>query len=141
MLPRAIEWAKTVSAQIEQNGITLNERGLNLARAVGVSHPERIRLAIVSALPVPPDPALAQAAISVGLLGPNSLGITLGYSVIVKHGYQSPRLLSHEFRHVHQYEQGGGLHAMIPVYLGQIVEFGYENSPMEVDARAHERDS
>ena len=139
LLPRAVEWAKVVADAVQQNGVTLNASGLELARAVGVSQPERIRLAIVPEMPVPSDPELQQAAVATGLLGPGNFGLTLGYSVIVKHGYQSPRTLSHEFRHVHQYEAGGGIEAMVPVYLGQIVEYGYLDSPMEIDARAHER--
>ena len=136
LTPRAVEWARSVSDQVASTGLVLNDAGLSLARSVGVEHPDRIRLAMVIALPVDDDPLLQQAAAYTGVLGPNSVGITLGYSVIVRHGYQSPRLLSHEFRQVQQYEKGGSIESMVPVYLNQIVEFGYDNAPMEVDARA-----
>jgi hypothetical protein len=53
-------------------------------------------------------------------------------------GHVDPRLLRHEFRHVHQYEMAGSIIAFLPVYLGQIVQFGYRDAPLEVDARAHE---
>jgi hypothetical protein len=53
-------------------------------------------------------------------------------------GYGTPRLISHEFRHVAQYEVAGSIEAFLPVYLAQIVEAGYEAAPFEVDARNHE---
>ena len=40
----------------------------------------------------------------------------------------------------HQYEEAGSIADFLPVYLKQIVEFGYDSAPLEVDARAHERD-
>jgi hypothetical protein len=52
-----------------------------------------------------------------------------------------PRLLSHECRHVHQYEAHGSIAAFLPVYLEQIATVGYRNSPLEQDARAHEVDA
>ena len=48
------------------------------------------------------------------------------------------RLLSHECRHVFQYEQAGSIALFLPLYLDAIVRVGYENCPFEQDARAHE---
>ena len=74
-----------------------------------------------------------------GLLGPNMVGLTLGYAVLVCRGHEAtPRLLSHEFRHVHQYEIAGSIAAFLPGYLHQIVAYGYANAPLEIDARNHE---
>ncbi|MES9834713.1 MAG: hypothetical protein ABW139_20975 [Candidatus Thiodiazotropha sp. DIVDIV] len=39
---------------------------------------------------------------------------------------------------VFQYETLGSIEKFLPVYTQQIVEYGYENAPLEVDARAHE---
>jgi hypothetical protein len=33
---------------------------------------------------------------------------------------------------------GGGIAAFLAVHLADLVAFGYEDSPFEVDARAHE---
>jgi hypothetical protein len=139
LLPRAIDWAEAQATQAAQSGVALTERGLEIARAVGVSHPERIRVAIVDALPLPDDPGLSAAAIHAGLLGPNMGALTLGYSVFVIRGQETVRLLSHEFRHVYQYEQAGSIAAFLPGYLQQIVTVGYANAPLELDARAHEQ--
>jgi hypothetical protein len=65
-------------------------------------------------------------------------GLTLGYAVFVCRGHETRRLLSHEFRHVFQYEQNGAIAGFLPLYLQQIVTMGYQNAPLEMDARAHE---
>ena len=53
-------------------------------------------------------------------------------------GHETKRLLSHELRHVHQYEQAGSIAGFLPEYLQQIVAFGYAAAPLEQEARAHE---
>lgn len=77
-------------------------------------------------------------AIGAGLFGPGMIGLTLGYGILVVQGQETRRLLSHEFRHVHQYEQAGSIVAFLPTYLQQIAAFGYRNAPLELDARQHE---
>lgn len=105
-----------------------------------MANPEHIRILDVLHLPMPDDPQLKQAAAATGLLSPGMVGLTLGYGVLVCTGYgQDVRLLSHEFRHVYQYEQAGSIAAFLPAYLQQIVTVGYHNAPLEMDARAHER--
>lgn len=65
-------------------------------------------------------------------------GLTLGYSILICRGHKTRRLLSHELRHVFQYEQHGSIAAFLPVYLMQIATVGYQSAPFEQDARAHE---
>ena len=96
-----------------------------------MTHPERIRVVAVA--------ALRSAAEQTGFLDPGMVGLTLGYSVFICHGHETVRLLSHEFRHVYQYEQAGSVAAFLPGYLMQIVERGYASTTFEIDARAHER--
>lgn len=138
LLPKAIAWAEDQAARVASSGRTLTERELELSRGVGVARPERIRVAIVDALPMPEDPTLRAAALQTRLLGPEMVGLTLGYSVFIRRGYETVRVLSHEFRHVHQYERAGSIAAFLPGYLQQIVQFGYENAPLEHDACSHE---
>ena len=139
LLPKAIAWAEDQAARAASSGRALIERELELARGVGVTQPDRIRVALVDALPMPEDPALRAAAVQTGLLGPGMAGLTLGHSVFICRGHQTVSLLSLEFRHVYQYEQAGSIAAFLPGYLKQIVQFGYASAPLEHDARAHER--
>lgn len=138
LLPFAIKWAEARANEAAQSGNCLNENEIGIARAVGVMQPELIRIALVNRLPLPEDPQLRTAALQTGLLGPSMVGLTLGYSVLICNGYKTTRMLSHEFRHVYQYEQHGSIAGFLPVYLQQIVEKGYDNAPFEIDARAYE---
>ena len=138
LLPKAIDWAENRSAEIYSSGKGLTERGESIARAVGVSHPEKIRISIVSSIPIPDDPMLQKVGIETGLLGPDTNGLTLGYGIYMRAGESTDKLLSHECRHVYQYETFGSIREFMPIYLRQIAQYGYEDAPLEKDARQHE---
>lgn len=138
LLPQAIAWAEVQSNYIASSGVPLPVPLLDVARRVGVQNPGRIKVMLVDQLPLPEESLLRQAAIETGLLGTQMAGLTLGHSIYMVHGHGSVRLISHECRHVHQYEVLGSIEKILPVYLQQIVDFGYQNAPLEVDARTHE---
>ena len=141
LLPRAVAWAEAQSRSVLDDGAPLDAAGQALARGVGVTRPERIRVRIVAEMPLPDDASLRAAALQAGLLAPGTLGLTLGYAVFVRRGHETRvRLLSHEFRHVHQYERAGSIASFLPTYLEEIVAHGYAHAPSEIDARAHERE-
>lgn len=138
ILPLATEWANERSAEIQLRGNALNNQGIELAKKVGVSCPEKVKIMEVPLLPMPINPILKEAALSTGLLGPNMIGLTLGHSIYICSGRMTRRLLSHELRHVHQYENYGSISGFLTEYLSQIVTYGYNEAPLEIDARAHE---
>lgn len=139
LTPNAVVWAEAQSEFAAGHGRALTEPLLAIARSVGVEYPERIRILDVLQLPIPDDPVLQRFAASLGLFGPLAVGLTLGYSVFVWRGFgDSIRLLSHEFRHVYQYEQAGSIAEFIPAYFQQVLAMGYDKAPFEIDARAHE---
>ena len=138
LLPSAIAWAQAQADHVAAVGLSLSESGLGVARRVGVRHPEQIRIKLVEQLPMPEEPMLKEAAIQTGLLGPHMAGLTLGYNILICRGQDTVRLLSHECRHVYQYETLGSIAAFLPVYLQQIATVGYDNAQFEIDARAHE---
>jgi hypothetical protein len=140
MLPKAVAWAEARSNEIRRIGSPLNDLGIRLASAVGVARPDLIRILEVASLPLPEDPDLKYAAEQTGLIGPHMAGLTLGYGIYIVAGQGSNRLVSHECRHVHQYEVAGSIENFLPVYLHQIATVGYNDAPYEVDARNHERD-
>jgi hypothetical protein len=118
LLPKAISWAEEEAAAAQAAGAPLSESGLRLARSVGVQFPEWIRVVEAASLPFPADSELSAAALQAGLLGPGTAGLTLGYAVFILKGQSSNRLISHECRHVHQYEAAGSIAAFLPLYLG-----------------------
>ena len=141
LLPRAVAWAEARSRSVLGAGAPLNDAHRVLASSVGVNNPEKIRVSVVDRMPLPDDLLLRAAALQAGLLAPDTVGLTLGYAVLVRRGHEArPRLLSHEFRHVYQYECAGSIASFLPIYLREIVTRGYADAPSEIDARAHERD-
>ena len=138
LIPRAISWAESVAVDVASRGAALDSSRLSDAMTVGVQRPERIRVSMVERLPLPSDAELRMAALQTGLLGPSMVGLTLGYSILICRGHMTRRLLSHECRHVFQYEQAGSIAAFLPLYLNSIVQVGYQNCPFEKDARDHE---
>lgn len=140
LLLKATAWAEEQSALILQNGESLRPLEIKLAEAVGVQHTELVRIFEVPRLPLPDDAELRQAALSVGMLGPTMVGLTLGYGVYIVYGHRTDRLLSHELRHVFQYEHAGSIANFLPEYMEQLVSVGYAKAPLEIDARSHEAD-
>lgn len=139
LLPEAIAWARAQAQHAARDGKPLAAAGLALAHQVGVKHPELVRLLHVDQLPTPVDQSpLRQAVLDTGMLGPDMVGLTLGHSIFIVHGHDDARLVSHELRHVRQYEALGGLEQFIPIYLHQIINVGYDHAPLEQDARHHE---
>ena len=119
LLPRAVAWAEQQQANILASGFPLSLEQITVARTVGVSYPQNIRIRLVNRLP----------------LGPNMTGLTLYYGILIcDHAYGSRNLIAHECRHVHQYEQRGSIAAFLQEYLLQIVTVGYDNAPFERDA-------
>ena len=140
LLPLATGWAEERNRDVLETGRPLDEGNLSLARTVGVSRPDLIRIAFVETFSPPDNPLLRAAARQTDLLGPDTAGLTLGYAVLIRKGFDSTRLRSHEYRHVRQYEAAGSIRAFLDLYFRQILAFGYEDAPLEVDARRHEVD-
>ncbi|HYC36174.1 MAG TPA: hypothetical protein VEC19_07110 [Usitatibacter sp.] len=137
--PRAIEWALGRSREVLEAGRGLDARALALARKVGVREAAKIRIVVVDRIELPSEPMLREAGARVGL-SDSADGMTLGYAVVVRSGHErNPRLLSHEFRHVAQYEACGGIAPFLTTHLAHLAQHGYEASPFEADASRHEQ--
>ena len=141
LLPKAIAWAEARSTEIMRSGAPLTNLQMRLAHFVGVQQPEEVRILEVREIPQPQDPELRQAAAASGFLGPHTIGLTVGYGIYIVAGHSTNRLVSHECRHVYQYEVAGSIGKFLPVYLGQIASVGYAAAPLELDARSHELDT
>jgi len=135
----AAEWAQVHSAQALAAGVPLTAAQADMARAVGVRDPSKVRIRVVDELPSPREGALAAAAGRIGLMPQAADGMTLGYAVLLKRGAEGDaRLLRHELRHVAQYESRGGIRPFFAEHIPALLRFGYADSPFERDARAHE---
>src|SRR5947207_2504076 len=82
LLPDAIAWAEARAKKAAEVGSPLTPDEETIARAVGVTKPELVRIEIVGdRLPMPDDPVLQTAATQAGLLGPGMVGLTLGHCI------------------------------------------------------------
>ncbi len=139
VLPPATVWVQAQEAKILASGRPLSETETKPAVLVGVQHPKAVRISIVRNIPTPEDPELRSIAAATNLIGPNTGGITFGHGIYILEGQVTNRLVSHELRHVHQYETFGSIGAFLTTYLEQIATVGYGRAPLELDAKRHER--
>jgi hypothetical protein len=139
LMPEIVAWVKERSADINKTGNSLNERQRQIAVAVGVLHSDLVRVKAVPRIEPPQHRELAQIAADTNLINSQTGGITFGHSIYIRSDLiADERLLSHELRHVHQYENAGSIEAFLVEYVRQIAVHGYNNAPLEVDARSAE---
>ena len=138
LLPKGVAWAEVCSKDLLLRGIPLDDVQMKIAGTVGVAHPELIRILTIDHFPRPDDPYLTRVIDEQQMLGDNCVGLTFGYGIYIRKGHTNIRFLSHEYRHVYQYEKTGSIASYLAVYIEQVLQVGYYNSQLEVDARSHE---
>lgn len=138
ILEKTILWAEEQSNFILENGTALNDSEIELAKKVGVKQPELVRIFEIDTIPAPLDPELKKLTEITGLFNPNLAGITFYYGIYIKKGERNNRLVSHELRHVYQHEKIGSMKEFLREYIRQLLSTGYENAPLELDAKNSE---
>jgi hypothetical protein len=124
--------------EIQRRGRALTLEEASLARAVGVEHPERVRVLVADVFIAPRDPAVAAEARKLGIGAATEGGRTTGYGVELKPKYAASRwILAHELTHVGQYERLG-VAGFVHEYLTEVLMFGYARAPLEAAAHANE---
>jgi hypothetical protein len=141
LLPLAIGWVQAQEVEVLASGRALTDIEMRLAVAVGVRDVDRVRLKSFTQMPQPDDPELRALGVQTGLLGPHIGGITFGHGIYIRRGQLTNRLVSHELRHVHQYETAGSIASFLQAYLRQIADVGYGRAALELDAQQYERDT
>jgi hypothetical protein len=139
LLPLAAEWAVAQSRRILAEGAPLTPDLVEVARRVGVRKPEEVRLLVVPAIPGPDHTGLRAACDALGFLAADTAGLTLGSGIFLRQDVAGQRrLIAHELRHVAQYEEYPSIAAYLERYIPELLEFGYKQAPLEVDARRME---
>jgi hypothetical protein len=134
LLPLATEWATFLAASSIREGIPLDDQQQKIAVRAGVKRPDAVRIFEVDEFPLPSDPVLAKNASALGVLGKNTAGMAIGHAIIVRTECFNQRIIAHELRHVHQYEQAGSIAAFLEQYLRELAIHGYAAAPLEIDA-------
>lgn len=133
-------WALNLLNSALSAGQPLNEDQKREAQAAGVEHPEKIRLLILNELPSPDSARLKQMPNRKGgfnweTFSKDTLGLTLGYAICLRSDHVNDRsLVNHEFVHVAQQERLGGFEKFFKVYIKELSQYGYWQSPLEREA-------
>ncbi|WP_226631967.1 hypothetical protein [Novosphingobium profundi] len=137
-LAKYAAWAKGIEAEGQARGTPLTAEQTELARQVGIAHPEKVRLVHVEAVPFPTqDEAMRKMGESLGFIGP---GITnnaqaFGYTIWVRDGFTLDRpSLAHELVHVAQIERSASFDAYVQRYMQELQTYGHARMPLEVEA-------
>ncbi len=135
LLPLAAAWAAEQEARILDSGVALTAAQWEHARKVGVVRPERVRIQVVSSVPVPEHPLLREAGEATGLMSNRTVGLALGYGIFVRREFAGdPFLVAHELVHTAQYERLGGIMNFLRQYLHECLNVGYPAAPLEQEA-------
>jgi hypothetical protein len=132
--PEAIAWYLKQEAILLKQGRPLSADEMDLARRMGVQHPEKIRVVVLTKFPSPDSPALAEQLAALGLGSDDAGGFSMGYAVLIKPRFETKRWLrAHEFVHVGQREHLG-TEAFIRRYFMEMKTIGYKRAPLEIEA-------
>lgn len=132
-------WVRRCEADILRAGMALDADLCVLARAAGVSRPQKIRVMPVTRVAMPLPGTLQRFAVARGWLSPHIAGMTLGYGIVLRVDcIRDRRLLVHEFAHVSQYEHHGRHAGFLRHYVRECVWPGYPHGPLEAEARRAE---
>lgn len=122
ILPLAHQWVESKEKEILASGDPLSNDLKEFAYKIGIKHPERVRVLVCEAI---------------GLIPRNLAGLTLNYGIFLRKDCASQLIIyKHELVHVLQYEQLGGTKRFLNKYINEVLNFGYPNAPMEVEARS-----
>lgn len=132
--PLTIRLANDGQHRLRWQGQPLTPSQCQLAKAMGVQHPRRIRLVWSQTPRLPYRLPLRKLLHRHGLQQDNLWGYTLGYGVTLHPDAQGdPALLAHELIHVAQYERHG-MRGFTQSYLLGLLLLGYHHHPMEREA-------
>jgi hypothetical protein len=139
LVPVASEWVEGQENFILSNGVMLNATQTYLASKIGIVEIEKIRLLKVDKIPSPVNSILSLAVSNLGLITENTIGITFRHGIYIRSEYwKNDSLLIHELTHTMQYERLGGICNFLNQYIKECIYFGYNKSPLEIEAREME---
>ncbi|HEY0074510.1 MAG TPA: hypothetical protein VGB77_10435 [Abditibacteriaceae bacterium] len=135
LLPRAVMWAREQENLILERGVPLDAWEEQVARRLGVLHPDKVRLLQVAQVPMPEEADLRAAASAAGLVAGDSAGMALRYGIFIREDFWREReIVAHELVHTAQCERLGW-EPFLRQYLTECLLSGYSQAPLEQEAR------
>ena len=140
-LPVACVWAARHESTILRRGVALSVAQADMARQIGVIHPDKVRLLAVDVMP-PTNRLLRTIVAKLGFVASQTIGMTLRYGIFIQADHWGDRrLLVHELAHVAQYERFGGFRKFLFQYLQECINPGYPLGDLELEAKRAEESS
>jgi hypothetical protein len=138
ILPLACLWCRRQESIIMRRGVPLSIDQGKIAKLLGITHPDRVRLLAVEQVP-PMAGILRSAGQGMGLISSRTIGMALRYGIFIRTDcWGDRRLLVHELAHVAQYERLGGFRGFLGRYLEECIAPGYPNGELEQEAKRAE---
>lgn len=111
---------KSEENYILKNGRILSSAFQQIAAEMGIRNPEGIRILEKE-----------------NIFGRDDLGgMAIGRAILIKkHNEDKELTIIHELVHIRQYQDLGGIYAFLKRYYYEIRKYGYNNSPLEKEAR------
>ena len=135
MLPAACAWIAGQERRILADGVPLTPAQFADARALGVVHPERVRLLCLDRIPLPANPLVRKLGLWTGTLSEHTRGLSARYGIFLRAPFRDDRgLLAHELVHTRQYERLGGVRPFLRRCLYECLTVGYAAADMEWEA-------
>lgn len=136
LLPEAFAWYEATETKLLTQGRALSKIETRTAIALGVAHPERVRVVVLRNVPMPANPILLKMAKRFGFGSRLEIGRTMGYAILVKpQGAKDPTVVGHELVHVAQQDRLGRKQFVRQI-LTELATVGYGKSTLELEAYA-----
>lgn len=134
LFPLAFSWYQSVEAEYISHGRALSDQEIVIARKLGVTNPENVRIVVLTEFPLPSNSELLSESRRFGFGSTNERGRTNGYVIMLKPEVaQDATVIAHELVHVSQVERLGR-RAFVKRYLLELEVLGYARSPLELEA-------
>lgn len=121
------------------------ELPLDLARwagdGLGLEAVEETRVLEVKEVPLPSPLWVRKVCAKLGFPTLSVGGLCLRRGIYLQKGKQAPKAtIRHELVHTMQYQRAGSVRGFLQRYLYECIIYGYEDAPMEVEARTRSAD-
>lgn len=134
LTPLTLAWYAEIENKYLTTGRPLTENELPIARAAGVSHPERVRVVILGDFPFPSNKTLLLHTREYGYGSTTEGGRSVGYIVMLKAQHKDKRwIIARELAHVAQQEKMGRT-AYVRRFIAEHELLGRHRAPMVLDA-------
>ena len=135
LTPLALQWVNEIEQKYVNTGRSLNKEELQMARSLGVSQPEKVRVIVLKSFPDPGNNFLLLQTKNYGLGASSEGGRTMGNIIMLKAQHKDKRwLMARELAHIVQQEKMGR-NAYVRRFIAEYEIVGRQRSPLELEAR------